>query len=648
MFTKRQKAILSFLVQNKDPIPAEWMARQLGVSDRTVRDELKGLRLQSHALGVKIESIRGKGYKLEIQDVERFQKMGLLLIKNLHVENQTYLLEQNDRVIYILKKFLLEKRPIKLESLEEELFVSKPTIQSDLKIVREILQKYKLKLTVRPRHGMVVEGEEYMKRLCLSNYILHRHHGHNGGTKIAFFENEDVFDRNLLTDIKEIIIKKVNEYNIEISDIALENLTIHIAIACKRIQEGFIIGDIQHNMNRKYPLEYLVATEIIKEVEHLTGLTFPQAEINYVIVHLLGTKLIQQETLEEFSEYDEVKSIVQCMLEQLREKLGWDFSDDTELIQGLTLHIRPAMNRLRYKMNIRNPLLDEVKTKYTSAFEGAVIASKCISDYLDMEVGEHEIAYIALHIGVALEKRKNNEKKKLRVIIVCASGVGSAKLLFYRLQRLFNDEIEIVSSTNYYQLRDWDLSSIDLIISTIPIQENIAVPVLVVSPLLNEQDIGEIRRRLLDMKARDKENYLDESRVFIHKDFEDKESVIRFICQELYKQGLVSEYYVNSVLERESLAPTNFGNLVAIPHPLVPETEETFWAMCTLKRPIEWHGEQKVQVVCLLNIKKGPTGNLEKMYQKLLDILEDKTIVRKIVKSQSPKEIIEIINSMKR
>lgn len=102
MFTKRQKAILSFLVQNKDPIPAEWMARQLGVSDRTVRDELKGLRLQSHVLGVKIESIRGKGYKLEIQDVERFQKMGLLLIKNLHVENQTYLLEQNDRVIYIL------------------------------------------------------------------------------------------------------------------------------------------------------------------------------------------------------------------------------------------------------------------------------------------------------------------------------------------------------------------------------------------------------------------------------------------------------------------------------------------------------------------------------------------------------------------
>lgn len=646
MFTKRQKEILSFLVHSKDPIPAEWMAKQLGVSDRTVRDELKELRVQSHVLGVTIESTRGKGYKLVIQDVERFQKMGRLVIKNAYVESPTYLLEQNDRVIYILKKFLLEKKPIKVESLEEELFVSKPTIQNDLKVVREILHRYELKLKVRPHHGMVVEGEEYMKRLCLSNYILHR--SHHRDEKISFLENGDVFDQNIFAGIQEIIIKKVNEYNIEISDIALENLTIHIAIACKRIQEGFIIGDIQHSMSRKYPLEHLVATEIIEEVEHLTGLTFPQSEINYVIVHLLGTKLVQQETLEKFSEYDEVKSIVQCMLEQLKDKLGWDFSDDTELIQGLTLHIRPAMNRLRYKMNIRNPLLDEIKTKYTSAFEGAVIASKCISDYLGMEVGEHEIAYIALHIGVALEKRKNNEKKKLRVMIVCASGVGSAKLLFYRLQRIFNDEIEIVASTNYYQLRDWDLSSIDLIVSTIPIQESIGIPVQVVSPLLSEQDVEEIRQRLLSIKVSDRENYLDESRVFIHKDFEDKESVIRFICQELYKQGLVSEHYVNSVLERELLAPTNFGNLVAIPHPLIPETEETFWAMCTLKRPIEWYGEQKVQVVCLLNIKKGPTGNLEKMYQKLLDILEDKTIVRKIIKSKSPKEIIEIINSMKR
>jgi lichenan operon transcriptional antiterminator len=141
--------------------------------------------------------------------------------------------------------------------------------------------------------------------------------------------------------------------------------------------------------------------------------------------------------------------------------------------------------------------------------------------------------------------------------------------------------------------------------------------------------------------------YLDEARVFIHKDFEDKDSVIRFMCNELYQQGLVTKDYVNLVLERESLAPTNFGNLVAIPHPLTPETEETFWTVCTLTRPIEWSNKQMVQFICLLNIRKGPKGDLDSMYQKLIAVLENNSAVRKIVKSESAKEIIEILNQYK-
>lgn len=69
------------------------------------------------------------------------------------------------------------------------------------------------------------------------------------------------------------------------------------------------------------------------------------------------------------------------------------------------------MNRIRYKMNIRNPLLKEIKINFPAAFEGALIASKCINNFLDLEVGEHEVAFIALHIGAALERMKSKNKK---------------------------------------------------------------------------------------------------------------------------------------------------------------------------------------------------------------------------------------------
>ncbi|MFP7299920.1 BglG family transcription antiterminator [Neobacillus niacini] len=639
MVSKRHKDIVLSLMKEKEPVTAEWIAKELGVSDRTIRTEIKELQSQSTSLGIMIESVRGKGYLLYIKDYQVFEQEFISNANDAANENQSDFSEQEIRVLYMLKRFLLEKEPIKLESLEEELFVSKPKLQNDLKVVRELLESYHLKLVSRPHHGTQVEGDEYMKRLCFSNYILRRNSSLNIDSN-SFY----LLDQNLFVKIKETIIKKVNEYKIEVSDIALENLATHITIGCKRIETGFVIEDLEQDLIEKYPFEKIVANEIVKEVEDFTGLEFPKSEIDYIIVHLLGTKLIHKNTLNEFSKFDELGTIIHCMLQRLKTELNWDFQDDSEFIQALTLHIRPAMNRLRYNMNIRNPLLDEIKRKYPSAFEGAAIASRCIGEYLEIEVGEHEIAYIALHIGVALERMKTRQKKAKRVLVVCASGVGSAKLLFYRLRNEFKDEIDIAATTNYYQLKEYDLSSIDFIVSTIPIKEEIGVPVLVVNTFLGEGDIANIRKGVSSEIECEGHSYLDLSRVFIHKDFEDKESVITFMCNELYKQKLVSKDYVNLVLEREAVAPTSFGNLVAIPHPLTPETEETFWTVCTLKRPIEWTDKHRVQFICLLNIRKEPEGDLDRMYQRLIALVENSTTIQKVIKSESAEEIIKILD----
>ncbi|WP_223820835.1 BglG family transcription antiterminator [Bacillus sp. S3] len=639
MFSKRQIEILSSLSKTKEPVTAEWLAKEIGVSDRTIRTEIKAMQPECPKLGVAIESIRGTGYSLRILDQHVFLNEFRHLIQEPIVETGYDFSVQEDRVTYLLKRLLLEKDPIKLESFEDELFVSKSTIQNDIKVVRQILEKYQLSLVNRPHYGTQVEGDEYMKRLCLSNNIFNRQ------DDVSFHIGPDfLLDPDLFNKIKEILVKKVNEYKIEISDISLENLATHIAIACKRIEEGFVIEQLAPPFAEEHPFEKIVAAEIVAEVQTYTGFIFPKSEIDYIIVHLLGTKLLHTEELTGFSEFDEVGSIVQCMLNKLQTKLNWDFHEDHEFIQALTLHIRPAMNRLRYHMNIRNPLLHDIKVKYPSAFEGAVIASTCIEEYLSKDAGEHEIAYIALHIGVALERMKGKQRKVKRVIVVCASGVGSAKLLYYRLQHLFEQELEIVASTNYYKLAEYDLSTIDFIISTIPIKEDLGVPVQVVNTFLGDEDVGEIKKHLDRSNQQGASRYLDASRVFLHQDLDDKESVIRFLCQKLYQQGLVTKEYVNNVLEREAAAPTSFGNLVAIPHPLTPVTEETFWTVCTLKRPIPWHDQRMVQFVCLLNIQKDPKGDLENMYKKLIKIVENKTLVQKIIKCRSASEVIDILH----
>lgn len=641
MYTKRQREILSLLLKNKEPITAEWIGKELGVSDRTIRTEMKELQKQSPLLGFTLTSIRSKGYLLEMKDKALFEGVFYESEKEASVLTPINLTDQNSRVIYLLKRFLLESEPIKLESLEDELFVSKPKIQSDLKIVRKFLDQYSLRLVTRPHYGTKVEGEEYRKRLCFSHYLFSRN-------ETLTFDNSStpLVDKKLIKLIRKIIINKVTDYKLVISDFSLENLATHLAFACMRLEEGFVMENLQEDEIAEHPVEWEVAEKIAKEIECSTKLRFPVSEIHYITVHLIGTKLIPAENKIENSREsnDEVDRIIDVMLHTLEKEMNWNFFEDTDFIQALTLHIKPAIHRLRYKMNIRNPLLKEIKVKYPSAFGAAALVSKCIERELSLKVNEHEIAYIALHIGVALERLKVKNKKVKEAILVCASGEGSAKLLYYQLKSVFKDELNIVATLNYYQLEQYDISSVDFIVSTIPIEKELGIPIHVVHTFLEEKHIKEIKGSFASSIKVEEKTFLDESRIFIHKDFQDKESVIRFMCKELYKQGLVRRDYVQIVLEREALAPTAFGNLVAIPHPLTPETTDTFWTVCTLKRPIAWYDKQMVQFICLLNIKKGPKGDLDQMYKKIVDLFADNVVVRKLINSNSAKEIMNILS----
>src|SRR5699024_5484805 len=97
---------------------------------------------------------------------------------------------------------------------------------------------------------------------------------------------------------------------------------------------------------------------------------------------------------------------------------------------GLGLHLKPAIKRHKYVMNFRNPMLADSKKNYPLAFEAGVIAGLSIESKIGIEINENEIGYLALHIGAAIERRKYKSGPK-RCLIVCASGLGTAQLIYY-------------------------------------------------------------------------------------------------------------------------------------------------------------------------------------------------------------------------
>ncbi|MFT9486220.1 transcription antiterminator [Tepidibacillus infernus] len=642
MLNSRMKTILRELMTSQTPVTGAYLANLNQVTDRTTREDVRVLDSLLANNGAHIESIMGKGYKLEITDNQKFRKY---LQTNVSEETKGdgFVPKSPEvRISYVIKRLLLSEGYLKLDDLADEIYVSKSTIQNDLKHVKEILAEYDISLVSRPNYGLKLRGSELKMRFCMAEYVFDRNDG----------QGDQMFDYHLsplpkvdLDTIQEIIMRQIQENNITLSDIAFNNLLIHIAIAYRRIKKGNHVtlykSDIQEIMEQK---EYEVAKKIVKEVEETFQVAFPQPEVAYIAIHLLGTKMLTQtnagdKVVEQVMD-DNIIELVMVALDKIASKLNLDLKNDKELIIGLSLHLKPAINRYKYGMNFRNPMLQDIKKNYPLAFEAGIIAGLAIEEYTGTEINENEVGYLALHIGAAIERKKLKTEPK-RCLIVCASGLGTAQLIYYKLKNQFGKSLDVVGTTEYYNLNQYNLHDIDLIVSSIPILKQLPVPVIEVNAILGDRDLAKIEKFVVDNKQHI-HSYFRKDLMYFRKNFITKEEVLEFLHAKLLDKGLVEPDFLEAIYEREKVAPTSFGNLVAIPHSITPKSDHTFLAVCTLVNPIIWK-EKPVQFICLLSVKKNSQEDLQSMYDLLRKIIDSSSMVQKLIKVKSYEEFMKVL-----
>ncbi len=149
-------------------------------------------------------------------------------------------------------------------------------------------------------------------------------------------------------------------------------------------------------------------------------------------------------------------------------------STDYSLRKSLAEHIKPMLVRLQQGIQLKNPLLKEIKThcpQYFADTKRFLGMSKILSAYT---INDDETAYMAMHLMAAVEKYHNAHK--LRTLIICATGYGSAELLNNRVQKEFGETLNIVGVKGYYEVDDESLADVDLIISAIDLSTGAACP----------------------------------------------------------------------------------------------------------------------------------------------------------------------------
>ncbi len=503
--------LYKYLVDQKEPISIQVLSEILDVSSRTIRYDLNEIEDLIQKYELKLIKKPNFGVFLEGKAEEQFK----VFAEFNDFYNSRHFRSAKMRKYLILYRLFQKKEPILIFELADLLDVSSATVSKDLDQVEEWLAKRDLILIRRRNYGVQIEGAEINIRHAMKSLLNESYETGNliellnkSNKKVDFKSrlehgyNKEI--KNLLGELNlgeiETVVKVAEKkLGIRFTDSAFTGLIVHVAFAISRLlAEQDIKIDPERLKIIKKKKEFEIAREIAALLEEQFPVGIPEDEIGFITIHLLGAKMREGKVSSELNE-DELEYLVREMIRVVEKYFSANLSVDQKLYSGLLVHLQAIVNRIIFNLPIQNPLLEDIKEKYSEVFEASKLAARLIQSEFYVEISEDEVGYLTIHFGAALEKINFQKKKKARVAIVCSSGVGTTNLLEIRLKNEFK-AIEIVDSLSSLDLEDNDiLNEIDFIISTIPLSLE-AKDVIEVNPFLEENDIEKIKTYLQQQK----------------------------------------------------------------------------------------------------------------------------------------------------
>jgi len=271
----------------------------------------------------------------------------------------------------------------------------------------------------------------------------------------------------------------------------------HLLILIQRTKQGRTIysqAKVEKICDESF---YSVSQEMAKWLEIVFDIQINKEEVFYIYRYLMcsGGVMVQESYLDKVNEVDDFLHRMASEMIELSTKISRiNFMFTPLLFNSLILHLKPMINRIEYNIEIKNPLLNEIKDEFPEVvFLLELVIVKIRVRYNLPRISEDEISYIAVYFQSAIEESIHRRN----VMIVCSTGVGTSHLLAKRVNNHFPEWkiVDIVSAKEIE--RKNNLDDIDLVLSTVKLTMPINKPVAYVSALFNKADVNRIREYLV-------------------------------------------------------------------------------------------------------------------------------------------------------
>ena len=497
---QRTRDILKLLLQENEFQTTADIAARLSVSAKTISRQLPKVEEVLKSVGLQLEKKSGAGLLVIGSEVKRYA----LAMQLKSAEKREY--TPSERRSIVISKLLSSREPIKLFVLSSAVHVTDSTISNDLDKLEPWFREQGLRLLRKPGLGVSLLGDERDLRRAIVRYIYE----HVGEEQLLNLLQDNLPDEDNapIAQVSKFLLELIdagewrrleqmirvteNDLGYKLSDNAFIGLVVHLSLAVRRIKNHEAITLDEENCDRlRGSREFLAAQELAGKISAAFSIDVPAGEVCYITMHILGARSrYSSASLGTISMMDNFRlvTLARQIMKRAAKITGRDIDKNQSLLAGLVNHLAPTLSRLKMHMDIRNPLLGEIRRHYP---ELMTLTRKCVVE-VEAEVGESlpdaEIAYIAMHLGAALSDSEKFLHAVHRVVVACPTGMGTSRLLASRLRANFPtlkivDEVPILEiNSDYVAAKDFDF-----VISTVPIPRA-DYPVIVVNAALIDED----------------------------------------------------------------------------------------------------------------------------------------------------------------
>lgn len=671
---KRSNQILNQLLAGGRLQLAE-ISEKYQISERIVRKKIRELNDELNESGLPSVSINGEGIlRFEVREEGLLEQIQTFIMNN---DFYTYHLSKNERKTILAMLLLNQEKYVTAAWISEYISTSRNTVISDLNDLKDWFLKHNMKLVSQVQKGYIVEASEGDIRSGMLKLLELNLDEEKYGAMGAFH----VFGHLLLKEIQyqgryETIQKVLREEELRhdcfLSDFSFSVAVYELLILAERVKKGKTLEQERQpdwenaSLSSKYPLSRAVLDRLAEEF----SLDIPAAEAENFVFCLRRKSYLKSGT----NNVDQlvIPVLIGEVIYRIISRIRINFYLDFALYDLLVDHMKSSVYRMSSGEVLENPFRGEIEKGYPEVFCTVEECLKPLEDYLGVKVPRDEVSFLVMYFASMLERDKleRMRERKVPAVLVCAMGRGTVQLMLAKLKQL-EDVLEITDVRSSHELKDMGNINDQLVISTVAFPDGEIKNILMVSPLLEQEDIYRIRRKatklrenwsggqtaetgkfLKKQKKAERNSLgamLSADRIALKQEAQSWEEGVRAAGRLLYESGAVTYEYIEAMVENIKV---NGSYVVIYSGIAAPHAEQEKGAvreaasLVSLKKPVVFGNSENDPVSYIIGLSILNSNSINCAIYNLVRLFSQEEAKSRIEAQQSPEELLETIRRL--